>query len=98
MNHSPAPSAPLRDHQPDILFQGDGLARGLVRNANRVALLTRLIRAETESIARNTDPSYKGASRVWIAQAQAARREALASERAYRGLIAERDELERVAG
>lgn len=86
----------LRDHQPDIRFQGDGLARGLHCAAARVACLTRNISIELQAIKAHQDPVRKAAGRVWITQAQGARREALHAERAYRGLIAERDQQRRV--
>lgn len=86
----------LRDYQPDIRFQGDGLARGLHRAAARVACLTRNIAIELQAIGGHEDPARKAAGRVWITQAQGARREALHAERAYRGLIAERDQQRRV--
>ncbi len=87
----------LRDHQPDIRFQGDGLARGRHRAAARVACLTRNIATELLAIKAHRDPARKAAGRVWIAQAQAARRGALQAERAYRTLIAERDQQRRLS-
>lgn len=88
----------LRDHQPDIRFQGDGLARGLHRATARVACLTRNISIELQAIKTHRDPARKAAGRVWIAQAQGARREALHAERAYRALIAERDQQHKLLG
>lgn len=79
------------DAQPDIRHQGDGLQRGLHRAAARVACLTRNISIELQAIRAHADPARKAAGRVWIVQAQGARREALQAELAYRGLIAERD-------
>ncbi len=87
----------LRDHQPDIRFQGDGLARGLHRAAARAACLTRNIAIELQAIKAHDDPARKAAGRVWISQAQGARREALHAERAYRTLIAEREQQRRVS-
>ena len=87
----------LPNHQPDIRFQGDGLARGLHQAESRVNCLTRLVAAENWSINNGQlDERYKARSRVWIAQAQAARREAQQNVVAYRNLIAERDMQSRV--
>ncbi len=85
----------LPDHQPDIRFQGDGLARGLHRAAARAACLSRNIAIELKAIAAAKDPARKAAGRIWIVEAQGARREALHSQHAYRALIAERDQLRR---
>lgn len=82
-----------RDAQPDILFQGDGLKRGLHHYAARVSCLTRNIAEENRAINSGLhDEQRKAAGRVWIAQVQAARRSAQQSVIAYRGLIAEREQ------
>jgi hypothetical protein len=81
----------LRDHQPDIRFQGDALKRGLHRAEARVSCLARNIRIEIIAIRNSEDEGRKSVGRTWIKQALAARREAQQSAIAYRGLIAERD-------
>ena len=86
----------LRDHQPDILFQGDTLRRGLHRARGEVAFLSRNIAVELVAMADTGDPGRKGAGRAWILGAQARRRKALADATAYRRLIAEREQMARV--
>jgi hypothetical protein len=86
----------LRDHQPDILFQGDTLRRGLYRARGEAAFLSRNIAQELVAIAVANDPARKGAGRVWILEAQAHRRKALADAAAYRRLIAERAQMTEV--
>ncbi len=83
----------LRDHQPDILFQGDTLRRGLHRARGEVAFLSRNIALELVAMAAAGDPARRGAGRTWILGAQARRRKALADAAAYRRLIAERAQL-----
>ncbi len=82
----------LRDHQPDILFQGDTLRRGLYRAQGEVAFLSRNIARELAAMAAIDDPARRGAGRAWILAAQARRRRALAAAAAYRRLIAEREQ------
>ena len=86
----------LRDHQPDILFQGDGLRRGLHRARAEAAFLSRNIALELAAIADADDPARKGAGRAWVLCAQACRRKALADAGAYRRLIAEREQMSAV--
>ncbi len=86
----------LRDHQPDILFQGDTLRRGHHRAHGEVAFLSRNIAVELVAMAAAGDPARRGAGRAWILDAQARRRKALADAAAYRRLIAERAEMARV--
>jgi hypothetical protein len=86
----------LRDHQPDILFQGDTLRRGLHHARGEVAFLGRNIALELLAMAAAGDPARKGAGRAWILGAQARRRKALADVAAYRRLIAERAQMARV--
>ena len=88
----------LRDHQPDILFQGDGLKRAQHRALSEAGFLTRNIAIELAAVAQSDDPARKGAARAWIIEAQARRRKVLADARAYRALIAERDMAARVLG
>jgi hypothetical protein len=83
----------LRDHQPDILFQGDTLRRGLHRARGEAAFLSRNIALELIAMAAAADPARKGAGRAWILDAQARRRKALADADAYRRLIAERAQM-----
>ncbi|MDH3596296.1 MAG: hypothetical protein OEU09_03345 [Rhodospirillales bacterium] len=83
----------LRDHQPDILFQGDALRRGLHRARGEAAFLSRNIALELVAMAAAGDPARRGAGRAWILGAQARRRKALADAAAYRRLIAERAQL-----
>jgi hypothetical protein len=83
----------LRDHQPDILFQGDSLRRGLHRARAEAAFLSRNIALELAAIADAHDPARKGAGRAWVLCAQACRRKALADAAAYRRLIAERGQV-----
>jgi hypothetical protein len=85
----------LRDHQPDILFQGDALRRGLHRARGEVAFLSRNIAVQLIAMAATADPARKGAGRTWILDAQARRRKALADAAAYRRLIAEREQMAR---
>lgn len=87
----------LRDHQPDILFQGDSLKRGLHRARAEADFLSRGIALELAAIAAAHDPARKGAGRVWIRRAQACRRKALADAAAYRRLIAERGQMATLA-
>ncbi len=82
----------LRDHQPDILFQGDTLRRGLYRARGEVAFLCRNIALELAAMAASEDPARRGAGRAWILAAQARRRKALATAAAYRRLIDEREQ------
>ncbi len=88
----------LRDHQPDILFQGDTLRRGLHRARGDVAFLSRNIALELAAMAAVDDPARQGAGRAWILAAQARRRKAMAAVAAYRRLIAERDQMAVVVG
>ena len=81
----------LRDHQPDILFQGDTLRRGLYRARGEVAFLSRNIALELAAMAAADDPARRGAGRAWIFAAQDRRRKALATAADYRRLIAERE-------
>lgn len=82
-----------RDAQPDIRFQGDGLARGLHRAQSRVNCLARNIRFEIGCIRRRPDDAkYAATARKWIKAAWGARREAQQGVVAYRGLIAEREQ------
>jgi hypothetical protein len=83
----------LRDHQPDILFQGDTLRRGLHRARGEVAFLSRNIALELAAMAAMDDPVQRGAGRAWILAAQARRRKALAAAATYRRLIAEREQM-----
>ena len=83
----------LRDHQPDIPFQGDSLRRGLHRARSEAAFLSRNIALELAAIAGSDGPARKGAGRAWILGAQACRRKALADAAAYRRLIAERERM-----
>jgi hypothetical protein len=83
----------LRDHQPDILFQGDTLRRGLHRARAEAAFLSRNIAFELVAMARTGDPARKGAGRAWILCAQTRRRKVLADAAAYRHLIAEREQM-----
>ena len=83
----------LRDHQPDVLFQGDSLERGRHRALAEVDFLTRNIATELCGIARTTDAARRGAARIWILDAQRRRRNALAHAAAYRRLIAERERM-----
>ena len=83
----------LRDHQPDILFHGDTLRRGLHRARGEVAFLSRNIAVELVAMAAAGDPARRGAGRAWILGAQARRRKALANAAAYRRLIAERRQM-----
>lgn len=83
----------LRDHQPDILFQGNPLERGRHRALAEADFLTRNIALELLSVARHDDPARRGAARIWILAAQARRRKALASAEAYRRMIAERRQM-----
>lgn len=85
----------LRDHQPDILFQGDTLRRGLHRALGEAAFLSRNIAVELVAMAATGDPARRGAGRTWILGAQARRRKALANAAAYRRLIAERGQMAR---
>ena len=80
----------LRDHQPDILFQGDTLRRGLHRARGEIAFLSRNIALELAAMAATEDPARRGAGRAWILDAQFRRRKAMAAAAAYRHLIAER--------
>jgi len=86
----------LRDHQPDILFQGDTLRRGLHRARGEMAFLSRNIALELVAMSAAGCPARKGAGRTWILGAQARRRRALADAAAYRRLIAERAQMARV--
>lgn len=88
----------LRDHQPDILFQGDTLRRGLYRARGDVAFLSRNIALELAAMAAIDDPARQGAGRAWIFAAQARRRKAMATAAAYRRLIAERERMAVVVG
>ena len=83
----------LRDHQPDILFQGDTLRRGLHRARGEIAFLSRNIALELVAMAAAGDAARRGAGRAWILSAQARRRKALADAAAYRRLIAERRQM-----
>ena len=56
----------LRDHQPDILFQGDTLRRGLHRARGEVTFLSRNIAVELTAMAATADPARKGAGRTWM--------------------------------
>ncbi len=86
----------LRDHQPDILFQGDSLARGRHRALAEADFLTRNIALELTAMAQAQSPARRGAGRIWILGAQARRRKVLADAAAYRRLIVERDHLARL--
>lgn len=83
----------LRDHQPDILFQGDTLRRGLHRARGEVAFLNRNIALELAAMDAMDDPVRRGAGRTWILAAQTRRRRAVAAAAAYRRLIAEREQM-----
>ncbi len=86
----------LHDHQPDILFQGDSLARGRHRALAEADFLTRNIALELAAMARARGPARRGAGRVWILGAQARRRNVLADATGYNRLIAERDQMARL--
>ncbi len=90
------PHMALRDHQPDILFQGDSLAHGRHRALAEADFLTRNIALELATMAQARSPARRGAGRVWILGAQARRRKVLADAAAYDRLIAERDQLARL--
>jgi len=86
----------LRDHQPDIRFQGDSLERGRHRVLAEANFLTQNIALELAAMAAAQDAARRGAGRVWILDAQARRRKLLADAGAYRGLIAERCQMDRL--
>ena len=78
------PYAPLlADHQPDILYQGDNVRRGRKRAADKIAFLTQQIAIEVGCIAQAADERRKAKGRIWVAEAQAARRGAMRERRAY---------------
>ena len=72
---------PLRDHQPDILFQGDSARRARHRRLAEADFLTRNIALELAAHARTGDPARRGAGRRWIFEAQRRRRAALTAVR-----------------
>ena len=88
------------DAQPDVLFQGDGLKRGLCRAENRVRCMSREIRLAASCIRRGLGGEVASeTNRRWIKNhAWPARREAQQAVIAYRGLIAEREMQRSVLG
>lgn len=77
----------LADHQPDIVYQGDNTRRGRDRAANAAAHMTRAIAFEIGRIVRSPDPRIKARARVWIIDAQRARREAFKARKCYDAVL-----------
>lgn len=95
---SGAGPALLRDHQPDIRFQGDSLRRALLRHRSEAAFITDNIQLELSAMAASGDECRRGQGRAWVFEAQRWRRDALAHASAYERLLAEREHFASVVG
>ena len=81
----------LRDHQPDIRFQGNSLRLGLLRHRSEIAFISCNIKLELQAMAATTDQRRWGQGRSWVIQAQKWRRAALADASAYERLLVQID-------
>ncbi len=89
---------PLRDHQPDIRFQGDSLRRALLRHRSEIAFISCNIKLELQAMAATTDQLRWGQGRSWVIQAQKWRRAARANASAYEQLLVQSDFLATLTG
>ena len=77
----------LRDHQPDIRFQGNSLRLSLLRHRSQIAFISCNIKLELQAMAATTDQRRWGQGRSWVIQAQKWRRAALADASAHERLL-----------